>query len=350
LTAPSRLIRREASAIWFALAIACAACTPTQPFGRDDVGPGVSAGVANSTPSGVFAPVDGDGQRELARVRRGPGGPNASLREAYLLQERGDHGGSLRVLNRLIFGNVQYGPAVEAYARYLRARAFDRTGETERAAHERQLAGELAIDEELRRRLELIPRPNPVARVAESPVAHVEILARAAWRADPAAETRMTPMGRITRITVHHSANLTRATDLPSTRTAIRAIQRYHQREQGWGDIGYHYLIDPAGRVWAGRSARWQGAHAGDGDKNRQNLGICLLGDFVPGSQGQPPAPQIRALALLVAELCRVHGVRAGNVLTHQEIKATSCPGPYVQAAVQRIRDELGNVGPVAAQ
>ena len=121
---------------------------------------------------------------------------------------------------------------------------------------------------------------------------------------------------------------------------AIRAIQHYHQGAQGWADIGYHYLVDRAGRVWSGRAVRWQGAHA-SGDNNRQNIGVCLLGDYVPGSQGRPPRIQVRALARLLDDLCGVYSVDPKAILTHRELKSTTCPGPYLQAAVEQLREQL---------
>jgi len=35
-------------------------------------------------------------------------------------------------------------------------------------------------------------------------------------------------------------------------------IQRDHMDAKGWGDIGYHFRIDPSGRVLEGRELLWQ--------------------------------------------------------------------------------------------
>ena len=140
---------------------------------------------------------------------------------------------------------------------------------------------------------------------------------------------------------MHHSATLVNSRSKGAAVGAIRGIQRHHQSQNGWGDIGYHFLIDPAGRIWTGRPLQWQGAHAGDSAKNHANVGICLLGNFVRDGQGPPADVQLRALASLLATLCVRYDVPANQVLTHQELKTTDCPGPYVQVAVERIRDQL---------
>ena len=38
-----------------------------------------------------------------------------------------------------------------------------------------------------------------------------------------------------------------------AVQTGIRSIYYYHTVTQGWGDIGYNFLIDEAGRIYKGR-------------------------------------------------------------------------------------------------
>jgi hypothetical protein len=287
------------------------------------------------TVDAITAPVTGHGEHELDRLKR-VDSPAAQLREAWILLEVGRTSDALSILNRIVFGDREYGDAVEALARFVRAEAFERNGETERAEYERQRALAATVDPALRGRLEATSK-HEVA----SPAAHISILPRTAWNARPARRSRMQPMGRVTRITVHHSANVTSETSERASIAAIRSIQRHHQDRNGWGDIGYHFLIDPAGRIWTGRALEWQGAHAGDGVKNRYNVGVCLLGNFTPSSQGSPPRAEARALELLVRALCARYHVPAGNIKTHRELNATACPGPYVQAMTERIRARL---------
>ncbi len=34
----------------------------------------------------------------------------------------------------------------------------------------------------------------------------------------------------------------------------IRGMYRYHTQKLGWSDIGYNFLVDRFGRIWAGRA------------------------------------------------------------------------------------------------
>lgn len=180
----------------------------------------------------------------------------------------------------------------------------------------------------------LLPTVRPEA---EPPRTAFAILPRSAWGAAPPAITRLTPNRRqYTRITVHHSA-------LPaaSLRTVgeaaeeIKDIQTVHMRDKNFGDIGYHFVIDPAGRIYAGRDLKWQGAHAGgdDGVNNIANIGICLLGDF---DHERPDPRALRALEQLIDALCERHGIAHNRVKGHQDYKATQCPGTHLESWVRR--------------
>jgi N-acetylmuramoyl-L-alanine amidase len=53
-------------------------------------------------------------------------------------------------------------------------------------------------------------------------------------------------------------------------------VRGWHQRENGWVDIGYHYFIRRDGTIEQGRP-RWAvGSHVKD--HNHESLGICLAG------------------------------------------------------------------------
>jgi len=142
-------------------------------------------------------------------------------------------------------------------------------------------------------------------------------------------------MGRVTRITIHHTGGPDYwGTTSSDAATEIRNIQKYHQTERGWADIGYHYVVDRAGNVWQGRRLRYQGAHA-RGSLNRGNIGIVVLGNFCT----QRPTPaQCRSLTLLTGKLCDHFGISTRQVYTHGEIACgkTSCPGRAFPVSFRR--------------
>ncbi len=153
---------------------------------------------------------------------------------------------------------------------------------------------------------------------------------RSAWRASRPIASRLTrASGGYDKITVHHTADVSGARfdgSLRDSTQTLRQVQSEHMDGRGYGDIGYHFLIDPAGRVFEGRSLAYQGAHAG-GVRNRQNIGICLLGNF----ETRRPTPQaVAALTDLLADLRRKNRIERDQVFCHRELKSTLCPGAHL--------------------
>ena len=178
-------------------------------------------------------------------------------------------------------------------------------------------------------------RPGPAA-------GPIRIHSRKEWGARPAAVNRTTPMGRIYRITIHHSGFPCPDSSPAAVEALIRTIQKNHKHKttngEGWADVGYHFLIDPAGRIWQGRSLRYQGAHAGNHRLNKGNIGICLLGNF----QDHPPSPaQMKGLEKLLRFLMKKYRIPASRIYTHRELKSTACPGRYAQRAINQLRRKL---------
>ncbi|MEM7306878.1 MAG: peptidoglycan recognition family protein [Planctomycetota bacterium] len=178
------------------------------------------------------------------------------------------------------------------------------------------------------------PRPAQASTTA--------VRTRSTWGARPSMPGRLTPQrGRYTRITVHHSAP---PQPLPVGASAavyadeIRRLQRYHmdQVTPRCGDIGYHFLIDPNGAIYEGRSLRWQGAHAG-GSNNVDNIGICVLGDF---RHKLPTEQALATLERLIEDLRTRQGIPrdSRHIVGHQELKATACPGDRLMGWLERYR------------
>ncbi len=141
----------------------------------------------------------------------------------------------------------------------------------------------------------------------------------------------MTP---VRRITVHHDGmepvELRTVRDVAARLDHIRSA---HQNGRGWGDIGYHYVIDPLGGAWEGRPLAWQGAHVAD--QNAGNVGILTLGNF---EVQRPTEAQLAALYAFLKSQMRVYRVPARRVHTHRELAPTACPGRNLQPYMVRAR------------
>lgn len=164
---------------------------------------------------------------------------------------------------------------------------------------------------------------------------------RADWGAQPVRDN-VDPMLPVTRVTVHHSAMPGTSTWPAAVVIELREIQKVHQRDKGWADIGYHFVIDAGGGVWEGRPLRYQGAHEGAG-LNRGAIGICLLGNF---DTSAVPAAQEQALAKVLDQLTKHFALGRDGVRTHQEVRLapTDCPGHALQAFVDSYRRGVGAV------
>jgi len=88
----------------------------------------------------------------------------------------------------------------------------------------------------------------------------------------------------VERIVVHYTA--TPNNDSLSAMERLQSIYRYHAVSNGWGDIGYNYLIDRQGRIYEGRYGGngVRAAHVYNSkQKNNYNygsVGISLIGTY----------------------------------------------------------------------
>jgi hypothetical protein len=146
-------------------------------------------------------------------------------------------------------------------------------------------------------------------------------------------------MNGINRITVHHDAIV--STDLRSSSDVARRIESIRRThvQKGWADIGYHYVVDPQGRVWEGRPVYKQGAHVED--NNEHNLGVVVLGNF---SVHAPTAAATSSLERFVAQQMQRYRVPLGRVYTHQELRPTECPGTRLQRFMIATRGRRGDL------
>ncbi|MBL4771132.1 MAG: N-acetylmuramoyl-L-alanine amidase [Planctomycetes bacterium] len=165
------------------------------------------------------------------------------------------------------------------------------------------------------------------------------VMPRSRWGARQAKRSNLTKAGTPWRfITIHHSAlekSIRSVGTQSGAKNALRKMQTFHMDSRNWGDLGYHFLIDPQGQVYEGRSMHWQGAHAGRGgnrNNNVGNIGICLIGNF---DVDRPSAASLRSLKKLVLNLRSQHRIPAASIRGHMDWKQTECPGrnllPFVR-------------------
>ena len=183
------------------------------------------------------------------------------------------------------------------------------------------------------------PPPQRHAQNA-SPTGPVSVIPRSRWARGSPVLRRLNPLGGVSRITVHHEGHTDPVyfTDYRSSAERMELIRKWHLKRD-FGDIGYHYVVDRGGRIWEGRSTRYQGAHVSK--NNEGNLGVMVLGNF---DLQTPSSAQIAVVNNLIPHLSRSHGVPIRRIYTHQELMPTTCPGNSLQSHMVDLRrhSELG--------
>lgn len=186
---------------------------------------------------------------------------------------------------------------------------------------------------------DLLDRPASVQTTAPQPaygmvkVGPLDAIPRWRWAKYGPVFNRLNPLGSIHRITVHHEGHKpVTFSDWSLTAARIETIRRSHL-DRSFGDIGYHFVIDRAGRLWQGRQLRFQGAHVSK--HNEYNLGVMVLGNF---DEQRPSVAQFAKLDDILPRLMRFYRVPGNHVFTHQELMPTTCPGQILQQHMIDIR------------
>lgn len=146
-------------------------------------------------------------------------------------------------------------------------------------------------------------------------------------------------------LVVHHTAMKTTG-DSRTGHERMRALYQYHADNRGWGDIGYHYIIDEKGQIFEGRAG---GKYVVGGHvycANTGTIGIALMGNF---DEERPAQSQVKALQWLLKDLAdeygidvsrqtKFHGIVMPPIVGHRDLLSTACPGHYLYRALSQIR------------
>jgi len=133
-------------------------------------------------------------------------------------------------------------------------------------------------------------------------------------------------------ITIHHTATPQNGA------SRVRSIQNYHMHNNGWIDIGYHYLIGSQGNIYEGRPVDVVGAHVGG--YNTGNVGIAVIGNYQNEDINQR---QQRGIEELGAWLCSNYSISPQRIYGHRDFSSTVCPGDYLYDRLPDIRSNIEN-------
>lgn len=165
--------------------------------------------------------------------------------------------------------------------------------------------------------------PVPAAERPESPsVPRPAIVSASEWGSKPQPipdSRKQTPKY----VTIHHAGVLWTAKVTPTV--FVRNMQSWGQKEKGWPDLAYHFLIAPDGTIFEGRPLAYE-PESNTKYPLSGNIGVEMMGNF---EQQRPDPRQITACVKLTAWLCHRYGIDPTQVRGHKDAASgqTDCPG-----------------------
>lgn len=188
---------------------------------------------------------------------------------------------------------------------------------------------------------------NTDTRIPPSIITRAQWGANEDYRFDDVGEVWPPEYQEVEHAIVHHAA-VNYSSD---GYNAVRSIYYYHAITQGWGDIGYNYLVDTNGRIYEGRvgGANVIGGHAFQYAIG--SSGICVMGDF---TTADPPQAAKVALANIVAYVTRDlnptgssnfhESLNLPTIAAHRDVIMSSCPGNGLYDDMGWIRSTVSDI------
>ncbi|XP_033826337.1 N-acetylmuramoyl-L-alanine amidase-like isoform X2 [Periophthalmus magnuspinnatus] len=159
------------------------------------------------------------------------------------------------------------------------------------------------------------------------------IVPRCIWGAQPYRGTPTNLTLPLRFLYVHHTSTPSQpCVTLQQCSADMRAMQRFHQDERGWDDIGYSFVAGSDGYIYEGRGWYWQGAHTLG--HNSIGYGVSFIGDY---SRTLPSAHSLELVRNKLAS-CAVQGGRLVDnyvVQGHRQVVSTTCPGNALYSEIQ---------------
>ncbi|XP_063785926.1 N-acetylmuramoyl-L-alanine amidase [Pseudophryne corroboree] len=151
------------------------------------------------------------------------------------------------------------------------------------------------------------------------------VIPRCMWEPQPYKGTPTLLQPPLPNVYIHHTYEPSRpCASFQDCAADMRSMQRFHQQDRGWDDIGYSFVVGSDGYIYEGRGWHWVGAHTKG--HNSVGYGVSFIGDFstsVPESQ----------IMSLVKDCFLKWAVRSGYISAnyslqgHRQVVNTTCPG-----------------------
>jgi len=219
------------------------------------------------------------------------------------------------------------------------------------------------------------PMASALAQASAAPSSKPLTFSREAWGANEAlrfdAGDEIWPRDYVPtkKVVIHHTATGIGYSTVAQAQADVRAVYTYHTVTQGWGDIGYCWLVDKFGNSYEGRRGRDGPGYDGPGGRelvsegvvgghassyNHGSSGIAMLGTYDSVGPGSAALAKLRDV---LAWECSRHGVNPQaspdflkandtwhrglpNIVGHRDTFATACPGTAMYALIPGLRSD----------
>lgn len=142
-------------------------------------------------------------------------------------------------------------------------------------------------------------------------------------------------MRPIDKIIIHCSATK------PSMDWGAKEIRKVHVEQNGWSDIGYHYVIKRDGTIENGRPVKEVGAHVRG--YNANSIGVCLIGGIDNNMKPEANFTEAQGDALdSLLDLLLGSHKSISKIYGHRDLdKRKACPSFNVDTWVKSHKFEL---------
>lgn len=176
-------------------------------------------------------------------------------------------------------------------------------------------------------------------KILQSPL---NILSRDKWKKQKINYKEMEYHFDYSIIAIHHSGDDVFNDWFGNIKTPLD-IEEEHIKDNKWDDIGYHFLINPNGKIYEGRALYFKGSHIGNANSNK--IGIVLIGDFEPSHSvfdkktDTPTRLQINSLKSLILLLKNFSYIQILG--GHRDWGNSLCPGENLYKMLPEIRKSV---------
>ncbi|GAA4275155.1 hypothetical protein GCM10022258_44510 [Aquimarina gracilis] len=176
----------------------------------------------------------------------------------------------------------------------------------------------------------------------KAPCSRPSVVNRGQWGAIPRSGAATS---NVTHLIVHHEFGSNTSSDWAAR---VRAVQNFHINGNGWSDIGYNFLVDPNGVIYEGRAGGDNAIGAHFCGRNRNTMGVCMLGDYSSVTPTTATQNSLKRLLAWKADKENINPLGSSfhysvnraltHISGHRDAGCSACPGNGGYATLGGIR------------